>query len=402
MISPRRERDHSNLIRDTSVVECTNMAALVPDTLLQKPFIPGLNPSPSDSYINQTIFAMRFFRGIIVLFWLCCFLYSLNTLGILRRNHEVILQNHGSEGVPYNKTDNGESLSSLMLGRPDRESESIFKTKARDILVIMKTGATEHWDKIPVHLLTTFTRIPEALFFSDMEEYVGDVHLYDALDECNQSLKNNHPDFELYRNQYRLKNLGQSVQKSHLPGGWNLDKYKFPHLLNKTWSKRPTAKWYVFIEADTYLSWTGLLYMLDQFNPSLLTCIGLPLYTSGVRFAHGGAGYILSHTTMSRTVGRDVGFAGKYEAEASRIPYGDVILGKALLDYGIELVDARPMLQRDPPQMVAFDESNWCSPVVTLHHMSPSDINAVWALEKSKGVKRVSISPFSLVRTLLM
>jgi hypothetical protein len=137
-----------------------------------------------------------------------------------------------------------------------------------------------------------------------MEEDIGDVHLYDALYECDQSLKNSHPDFELYRNQQRLKRVGQSIQKPHLPGGWNLDKYKFPHLLNKRWSKRPTAKWYVFIEVDTYLSWIGLLRMLDEFNSSLPMYIGLRLYTSGVRFAYGGAGYILSQTAMCRTVGK--------------------------------------------------------------------------------------------------
>jgi hypothetical protein len=87
---------------------------------------------------------MRLLRITIVLFLLCCLLYCPNALGIPQRSHEAILQNHSTEGVPCTETDRRESLSSLVSGKSDRESESVSKTKAKDVLVIMKTGDTEH------------------------------------------------------------------------------------------------------------------------------------------------------------------------------------------------------------------------------------------------------------------
>jgi hypothetical protein len=37
-----------------------------------------------------------------------------------------------------------------------------------DILLVMKTGATEALQKLPIHLLTTLKCVPEFLLFSDM------------------------------------------------------------------------------------------------------------------------------------------------------------------------------------------------------------------------------------------
>lgn len=36
------------------------------------------------------------------------------------------------------------------------------------VLLVMKTGATEAFDRIPTHLLTTLTCLPDFLIFSDM------------------------------------------------------------------------------------------------------------------------------------------------------------------------------------------------------------------------------------------
>jgi hypothetical protein len=72
----------------------------------------------------------------------------------------------------------------------------------------------------------------------------------------------NNPDFEFYKKQKELwennqnMNILQGVRnpknKEEL-AAWTLDKYKFIHVVEKTWAMKPDMDWYLFIDADTYL-----------------------------------------------------------------------------------------------------------------------------------------------------
>lgn len=49
---------------------------------------------------------------------------------------------------------------------------------------------------------------------------------------------------------------------------WKLDRFKFLPMVNKTFKYRPGAKWFVFVEADTYLVCNNLVSYLTPFNAS--------------------------------------------------------------------------------------------------------------------------------------
>jgi hypothetical protein len=86
--------------------------------------------------------------------------------------------------------------------------------------------------------------------------------LYRLRNTISPSIINNNPDFKFYNEQ---KELWQSKHNIDILQGaknpenteelaaWTLDKYKFIHVLEKTWAMKPDMDWYLLIDADTYL-----------------------------------------------------------------------------------------------------------------------------------------------------
>lgn len=170
---------------------------------------------------------------------------------------------------------------------------------SEDILVILKTGATEIHRKLPIHFSTTFQCIKHYAIYSDMAEEINDHHVYDALDEVDEEIKRTNPDFELYRQTQEYRANGEGVAELFDKEGtykkaWKLDKWKFLPLMDKALRMRPRSKWYVFIEADTYVVWSNLLEWLTKFNPEEPLYIGGQSFMGSVEFAHGGTGFIVS------------------------------------------------------------------------------------------------------------
>lgn len=123
------------------------------------------------------------------------------------------------------------------------------------MVIAVKTGATEAMARIPM-LLVTFLSCAkdDVLFFSDMEQDTGGVHVHDALVDVVDEAKKVNDDFDLYELQKKLTEYGKDI--SSLPkaeAAWALDKYKNIHIAQKAWELRPNRTWYFFIDADTYI-----------------------------------------------------------------------------------------------------------------------------------------------------
>lgn len=114
---------------------------------------------------------------------------------------------------------------------------------AKDTLLVLRTGATEVLEKLPVHFDTTLRCVPNYAIYSDYEEDVEDHHIYDVFDELSEDFKKSVLDFELYQ---RLKTKGRdglfidgiehggSGPNGMLGNpGWKLDKFKFLPMIDK-------------------------------------------------------------------------------------------------------------------------------------------------------------------------
>ena len=256
--------------------------------------------------------------------------------------------------------------------------------------MVVKTGATEAYDKLPIHFLTTLLCVDEYLLFSDMDQVMAGQHLIDSLDQVSEDIMQDNADFDLYRQLQQYKKLREDPRELKDGGnGWNLDKYKFLHMLLKTYRAKPNALWYVFIEADTALIWENLVEFLHKRDPKKPHYFGSPTYLN-IEFAHGGSGYFISQAAMKKAVGEHPEIADKYDKKVSEICCGDAMVAQVLLDVDITLTKSWPHINGEKPSTLPYGENHWCQPVITMHHLTAQEVSAVWNFEqerKAKGIK---------------
>ncbi|KAF7713415.1 O-fucosylpeptide 3-beta-N-acetylglucosaminyltransferase [Penicillium ucsense] len=266
-----------------------------------------------------------------------------------------------------------------------------------DIFVVMKTGATEARQKVPVQLRTTLKCIPHYAIFSDYEETVGGVSTHNILQNISQTTQSKEAEFGLY---HRLQKVGPEGLTAadfgdHSNGpfgkvnnpGWKLDKWKFLPMIAGALEARPKAKWYIFIEADTYIVWPNLVTWLSRLNHTENHYLGSQMQIGDVLFAHGGAGIILSSKTMNLLNDYQSTHQEELEQMTSREWAGDCALARALRKVHVDLTWAWPMMMTSRPQEIdhfseAYGRQPWCFPAVSYHHMSPNHIEEMWRFDR--------------------
>lgn len=203
------------------------------------------------------------------------------------------------------------------------------------ILLVMKTGATEAYDRLPVQIMTVLKCLPDFLLFSDLDQQIGGYHVRDSLETVLSEAKEGNPDFDLYRAQKECA-VNQDECSKILEGadtaGWSLDKYKNIHMAEKAYRLRPDYDWYVFVDADTYVSWPNMVYALKRLDPAKERYLGVPTVIGDRLFAHGGSGYVVSRGAMKEFVGKHPGIANKWDLEIRNNCCGDFVFALALYD----------------------------------------------------------------------
>lgn len=105
-------------------------------------------------------------------------------------------------------------------------------------------------------------------------------------------------------------------------------------------------------------------------------------------FAHGGSSFVISNPALRRAAQLYQEHAADWHALTSAHWAGDCILGKALAESGTPLTWAWPMFQGGNPHTMDFGESKsdgrnlWCAPALSYHHLSPSEIKAMFDFEQ--------------------
>ncbi|KAK7921712.1 hypothetical protein PG985_009734 [Apiospora marii] len=263
-----------------------------------------------------------------------------------------------------------------------------------DILVVLRTGATEAREKLPVHFQTVLSCIPDLVIYSDFEEDIAGHHLHDVLDEVDEEIRRSNPDFELYNKLRASGREGLDYQTLFGSGGggatdnpgWKLDKWKFLPMVERALRHRPRAKWFVFVEGDTYLVWQNMLEWLSQFDPEKPHYLGKHMYIGDVLFGHGGSGFVLSKPAMQMVSQRWREKRAEIEAYTAEQWAGDMVLGKVIRDVGIDMFWAFPNLQGDSPTTMDWNVSKigrepWCYSPTTFHHLNRLEYEAMWRFE---------------------
>ncbi|KAN0089971.1 glycosyltransferase family 31 protein [Hyaloscypha variabilis] len=262
------------------------------------------------------------------------------------------------------------------------------------VVFIVKTGASEAATKVPAQMETTLRCAAHVLHFSDLEQDLGPYHLQDALDSVSPSVMAQNPDFNFYREQKALwqtqKNISalQGARNPNFPdqlAAWTLDKYKFLHALEKAWKLKPDMDWYVLIDADTYVFYSNLLVWLATQDPNSKSYFGSEVNILGQRFAHGGSGIVMSRAAVFELVGERASMAVRWDERIRERCCGDLVLGLALKEHGIELLDTWPLMSGETPASLPFGPGTpeyMCKPALTMHHLSPADMRELAGFEQ--------------------
>lgn len=262
-----------------------------------------------------------------------------------------------------------------------------------DIFVVLKTGANEAREKLPVHFATTLQCIPNYAVYSDLEETVAGHRIRDALDEVDPEIVASHPDFVYYQSlkdggraafsaqEVEEWNHAQNTMFGRDSPGWRLDKWKFLPLAEKALKQKSDAKWYVFMETDTYIVWSQMLLWLSHFWEEYPYYMGVQMQIGDDLFAYGGAGFVLSNTALRMVVKQYKLKKKYYDAITSDHWAGDCVLGMVAADANVQLQWSWPNLYGEKPNSMNFkddfagDEGHlWCHYVASYHHMTPADM----------------------------
>lgn len=220
------------------------------------------------------------------------------------------------------------------------------------------------------------------------ESQIGKYHFYDALDRVEDTVKRAHKEFELYDAQQRCP-ISQEDCTAGISGGWDLDKYKFLNMVERTWEKRPNMDWYVFAEADTYIVWSNLVQWLRERAPEGDAYIGSVAMLNNFPFAHGGSGYVISGSLMKKMVEEIPNLAAKYTERAGHECCGDLVLSMAIMEAGTKVMQAHPMFNGEKPNTFPYGPGHWCEPILSMHHVNSEEISMIWQFEQTRMNKTV-------------
>lgn len=272
-----------------------------------------------------------------------------------------------------------------------------------DVLLIVKTGATVLWRRLPIHLATTLSpeRIPPAntVIYADVAAQLGNHSVVDVLAELPAAARAASPGLAPYRaarawdeaNYYLEQAGGLPGDDDGPPGGWRVDKYKFLPLVQHAGRRWPRARWYLYTEDDTYLFLPNVLRHLAAYDHRESHWLGGLGEKLGTTFAHGGSGFALSRGAWEQSFGRAAGggLVEKYQSFVDEACCGDYALGKVLNDYGVRFGENGGDeawswgFNGLPHWKVEFSPDNWCKPVLSWHHAHSRDIARYHELERS-------------------
>lgn len=282
---------------------------------------------------------------------------------------------------------------------PDYPSQGALKTS--EVALLLKTGASLVWKRLPIHLLTSLApeRIaPEnTIIYSDVPDVIGSHQLVDVLANTTSRAVLESPDFQPYllQEDFDAKQGWIEGDIAGPIGGWKLDKYKFLPLINHAGHSQPDAKWYIYMEDDAFIFLPNLLHHLATFDWKDAWYIGSLAVKHGEIFAHGGAGFALSRGAWEKTFGTHSDIIEKYENFTEAHGCGDHVLGHVLKDYGVpfgETHEAEQFTFGFNPESywnMWYGQANWCKPIFSMHHMHLKDISRSYNMEKAWNFTKV-------------
>lgn len=268
-----------------------------------------------------------------------------------------------------------------------------FATGTDRIFLMLKTGYTVQWDRVPMHLVTTLTKFPNFGIYSDAASSVAGYEVMDILADLPESVMAD-TQLELYKEQQRQRRDhipplrdGSSPLNGH---AWVMDKFKNMPILKHAWETSPDKDWYLMIDDDTSVFADNLGRWLKTLDPSKPYYLGSAVAGLKHIFAHGGSGIVLSRALMKmafQAPDTDA-WMEEYAQRALKECCGDYVLAaflKEKLSIDLDINVSGNRFQGEAITKVACNSQNWCTELATFHHATPRDIELLWEYDRMRG-----------------
>jgi hypothetical protein len=253
-----------------------------------------------------------------------------------------------------------------------------------DLAIILKTGSTEIYEKLPVHFTTTFLCVQDRLIYSDVQQYFSGEPVRDALVLVSQESRKKHSDLEqhvILNDHVRLKGDAAELKGDK---SWHIDKWKFLPMISDAYATfGERKKWYLFIEADTYVSLHNLLPWLAKLDHKRAIYAGAQVMISSTEFGHGGSGFLLSSSAAKALNNTYHSDKVHWESVIASDCCGDKVMAEVLQasDPPVRLLRAFPQIQGETLSSLDWSTTHWCRPAITWHHVDAAGIDKLWQFD---------------------
>lgn len=270
-----------------------------------------------------------------------------------------------------------------------------YVKNAESVFLMLKEGSNLLWKRVPIHFMTTFTRVPYFAIYADAPASIAGIEVIDILANVSSTTKT-YRDFDLYHKLERLRQSNAVIDPAELDfgGGWDLDKYKNVPMLFHAYKTAPASvNWFIFMDGDTYFFMDNLMDYLNTLNPEVPLYIGSAASYGDVNFAHGGTGVVLSRKALEVSLGQHPEWVKEVEPETMVSCCGDYIvaymLGKANITvaFGHDYPYVEQKFQGQPYWNIKAERHTWCQKVVSFHHLSSLEVEILWEYERLLGPK---------------
>lgn len=267
---------------------------------------------------------------------------------------------------------------------------------AKDINFLLKTGHSVVWERLPIHLMTTLTRMPVYSIYSDMALHLGSVEIIDSLQNITDNLLA-HDELQPYQIQryLRLVNANMLVKEdAKMNNGWLLDRFKNIWMLFDAWERNSSYKWYVLFDDDTSIMLNGVVSWLNGLDHNEPLYLGSPVSLRNIKFGHGGSGVAISRAAMKklfegRTSQENIQMLLSLTKELLAEDCGDYMVAfmlkkhvsLVLAPYTFDYPYAKDKFQGETFYHTLITPENFCKEVVSFHHHGPREISLLWEFE---------------------
>lgn len=269
---------------------------------------------------------------------------------------------------------------------------SDYAPGSEKLFLMIKTGASVLWQRLPVHLFTTLTRVPHFALYSDAPGSISGYEVIDIMANLTEESKNR-PELVQYKRQLILHDDARVLDYGYLDmhDGWNLDKFKNIPMLQHAYQNSPKSDWFFFMDADTHVIVDNLMALTKGLDPNKPYYMGYAVGDGHYQFCHGGSGVLISRGALEKTVGEQ-DFAHIMEQRTFDECCGDLMVGYMMIDNLGIAAQHMHGFNGVPYWELDFYRDRWCDLLVTLHHVKPREVEIIWEYEKMKRLQGQKIT----------